>query len=47
MKTELANELNLLARFNLRAEHHGFIVAYPDGHDRQWNYLHGISGYQA
>ena len=36
-----------LTEFNLRAEHHGFIVAYPDGLDRQWNYLHGISGYQA
>ena len=36
-----------LTEFNARAEHHGFIVAYPDGLDRQWNYLHGISGHQA
>ena len=36
-----------LTDFNLRAENYGFIAAYPDGLDRQWNYLHGISGYQA
>ncbi len=36
-----------LTEFNLRAEHYGFIVAYPDGLDRQWNYLHGISGHPA
>ena len=30
-----------LTRFNLRAEVHGFIAVYPDGLDRQWNYLHG------
>jgi len=36
-----------LTGFNARAEQHGFIVAYPDGIDRQWNYLHGLSGYRA
>ena len=30
-----------LTSFNLRAENHGFIVAYPNGLNRFWNYLHG------
>ncbi len=34
-----------LTGFNSRAEEHGFIVAYPQAQDKQWNYLHGISGY--
>ncbi len=35
-----------LTGFNARAEQHGFIVVYPQGLDRYWNYLHGISGYR-
>jgi polyhydroxybutyrate depolymerase len=32
--------------FNTRAEQHGFIVAYPEGLDQAWNYVHDIPGYQ-
>lgn len=32
--------------FNARAERLGFIVAYPEGLDHAWNYVHGIPGYQ-
>lgn len=35
-----------LTSFNSRADEHGFIAVYPDGVDKQWNYLHGISGYR-
>ncbi len=35
-----------LTRFNSRADKHGFVVVYPEGMQKQWNYLHGISGYQ-
>lgn len=33
-----------LTSFNIRAEAHGFMVAYPQGAQNQWNYLHGIAG---
>lgn len=32
--------------FNARADDLGFIVAYPEGLDRAWNYMHGIPGYR-
>lgn len=32
--------------FNARADDLGFIVAYPEGLDRAWNYVHGIPGYR-
>lgn len=32
-------------RFNAVAEREGFIVAYPDGLDAEWNYVRGIPGY--
>ncbi|MCP4430715.1 MAG: prolyl oligopeptidase family serine peptidase [Gammaproteobacteria bacterium] len=35
-----------LSDFNTRADHGGFIVAYPQAIDQQWNYLHGIAGYR-
>ncbi len=35
-----------LTDFDSRAEHHGFAVAYPQGLENKWNYLHGIFGYQ-
>ena len=35
-----------LTSFNLRADKYGFIVIYPDGVAKQWNYLHGISGFK-
>lgn len=33
-----------LTAFNSRAEKHGFVVVYPEGIGKHWNYLHGISG---
>ncbi len=33
-----------LTEFNKRADTHGFLVVYPDGQQKQWNYLHGIPG---
>jgi len=35
-----------LTGFNERADEHGFIVAYPDGLDGAWNYVHGVPGYR-
>lgn len=35
-----------LTEFNARADEHGFIVAYPDGLDQAWNYVHDIPGYR-
>ena len=35
-----------LTDFNSRAEKHGFVVVYPQGIDKHWNYLHGISGFK-
>ena len=35
-----------LTGFNTRADRHGFVVVYPEGIDKQWNYVHGISGYK-
>lgn len=32
--------------FNERAEAFGFIVAYPEGLDKAWNYVHEIPGYR-
>jgi polyhydroxybutyrate depolymerase len=34
-----------LSSFNSRADLHGFIAVYPEGINKQWNYLHGISGF--
>lgn len=45
-KTSNGQRMAVLTGFNARAERHGFVVVYPEGIDRQWNYLHGISGYR-
>lgn len=34
-----------LTGFNEVADEYGFIAAYPDGIDNQWNYVDGIAGY--
>jgi polyhydroxybutyrate depolymerase len=39
-----AKRISESSEFNKRADHHGFIVIYPEGHNKQWNYLHGIPG---
>ena len=41
-----AQRMANLTSFNLRAEKHGFVVIYPEGILSQWNYLHGLSGFQ-
>ncbi|MFT5505759.1 MAG: polyhydroxybutyrate depolymerase [Gammaproteobacteria bacterium] len=39
-----AQRVSELTSFNKRADQHGFIVVYPEGTSKQWNYLHGIPG---
>lgn len=41
-----AQRMANLTDFNSRADKHGFIVVYPQGLHKQWNYLHGILGYK-
>lgn len=41
-----AGRMARLTGFNQRAESHGFIVAYPEGRGKAWNYVHGIPGYR-
>jgi len=45
-RTGTSQRMADLSDFNTRAEQHGFAVAYPQGLQKQWNYLHGISGYR-
>ncbi len=43
-RTSDGKRMARLTEFNMRAEALGFLVAYPDGKQKQWNYLHGIPG---
>jgi len=45
-RTGTSQRMADLSDFNTRAEQHGFVAAYPQGLQKQWNYLHGISGYR-
>ncbi|MEM7564278.1 MAG: PHB depolymerase family esterase [Pseudomonadota bacterium] len=45
-RTSNGQRMAELSELNARADENGFIVAYPDGIDNKWNYLHGIWGYQ-
>ena len=45
-RTGTSQRMADLSDFNTRAEQHDFAVAYPQGLQNQWNYLHGISGYR-
>lgn len=38
-----AERMQKLSEFNSRAENHGFLVAYPQGKNKFWNYLHGLA----
>ena len=38
--------MSKLTSFNSRAEQFGFIVVYPEGIGKGWNYLHGIAGFK-
>ena len=43
-RTSNGERMAQLTEFNRLADQKNFIVAYPDGIDNQWNYLHGLSG---
>lgn len=45
-RTSNAQRMADLTGFNSRADENGFIVVYPQGMQKQWNYLHGIPGYK-
>ena len=42
-RTGSGERMAQLTEFNRLADQKNFIVAYPDGVDNQWNYLHGLS----
>ena len=42
-RTSNGERMAQLTEFNRLADQKNFIVAYPDGIDQQWNYLHGLS----
>lgn len=45
-RSSSAERMAKITGFNERAEKLGFIVAYPEGLDKAWNYVHDIPGYQ-
>jgi len=45
-RTSNAQRMANITDFNSRAGKYGFVVVYPQGMQKQWNYLHGISGFK-
>ena len=45
-RTSNAQRMANLTGFNSRADKYGFVAVYPEGMQKQWNYLHGISGFK-
>ena len=43
-RTGTGKRMARISEFNQRADQHGFIAVYPDGLNKQWNYLYGVPG---